>query len=313
MGQRKNHVVWLFFGVMLLLLASLAYEGRRQGSNRSSAKSPRVASLVPAATDLLIGMGAGDHLVAVSNYDVERGESRGLPRVGDYQSFDWEQIHAAKPDVMIVFMAPDRMPPGLRQRAEQLKMSLLNVRTERLADIYDAMDKLGEAVGENPKAQAAKAKLQSQLDAVRARVGGRAKVRTLIVREKTGDGVVGRGTFISDILEIAGGENVIEAEGWRNIDREMLSSLQPDVILELLPEAAPQVIEEAKRFWEGLPQVPAVANKRIYIFTEWYSQQPGSHVGELAERFSQVLHGQPSTAAAHGPGDGQVNKAGLSE
>ena len=30
---------------------------------------PRIASLVPAATDLLLAMGAGDHLVAVGNFD----------------------------------------------------------------------------------------------------------------------------------------------------------------------------------------------------------------------------------------------------
>jgi iron complex transport system substrate-binding protein len=248
--------------------------------------------LVPAATDLLIGMGAGDHLVAISNYDVERAETRGLPRVGDYQSFDWEQISAARPDVMIVFMSPDRVPEGLRQRAEQLKIRLLNVRTERLEEIYEAMGKLGEVVGEREKAEAAQRKLREQVEAVRQRVAGRGKVRTLVVRDKNAEGVVGRGTFINDILEVAGGENVIGAEGWRNIDREKLLSLRPEVILQLLPEASPQVVEEAKRFWEGLGEVPAVRNGRVYVMTEWYGQQPGSHVGELAERFGEVLWGR---------------------
>ena len=41
-------------------------------------KLPAVASLSPAATDLLIGMGAGDHLVAVSNFDADRDDIRGL-------------------------------------------------------------------------------------------------------------------------------------------------------------------------------------------------------------------------------------------
>src|SRR5439155_11884124 len=36
------------------------------------AASPSVASLVPAATDLLIGMGLGDHLAAVSNFEPKR-------------------------------------------------------------------------------------------------------------------------------------------------------------------------------------------------------------------------------------------------
>ncbi|MGE5610443.1 MAG: ABC transporter substrate-binding protein [Bacillota bacterium] len=255
-----------------------------------------MASLVPAATDLLIGMGAGDHLVAISNYDVDRPETRGLPRVGDYQSFDWEQISAARPDVMMVFMSPERVPEGLRQRAEQLKIRLLNVRTERLEEIYEAMAKLGEVVGEREKAAAAQRELRAQVEAVRQKVAGRVKVRTLIVREKNADGVVGRGTFLNDILEIAGGENVIQAEGWVNIDREMLLSLKPEVILELLPEASPQVVEEAKRFWDGLQEVPAVRDGRVYVMTEWYGQQPGSHVGELAGKFAEVLGGPQMNA-----------------
>jgi ABC-type hemin transport system substrate-binding protein len=81
------------------------------------ARHPTVASLVPAATDLIIGMGASDHLVAVSNYDVSRPQTANLPRVGDYQNFDWEQIASIRPDMMIVFMTPDRMPAERPHRA----------------------------------------------------------------------------------------------------------------------------------------------------------------------------------------------------
>src|SRR5690242_14198194 len=55
------------------------------------AVGPTLASLSPAATDLLVGMGAGDHLIAVSNFDADRDETRGLPRVGDYRTQDWEK------------------------------------------------------------------------------------------------------------------------------------------------------------------------------------------------------------------------------
>src|SRR4051794_4265348 len=71
----------------------------------SQKKSPTVASLVPAATDLIVGMGAGDHLVAVSNYDLG-AEVAGLPKVGDYQSIDWEKLTVLRPNVLISFYGP---------------------------------------------------------------------------------------------------------------------------------------------------------------------------------------------------------------
>src|SRR5512133_3132877 len=59
-----------------------------------------VASTVPAATDLILGMGAGEHLVAVSKYDKDRPDVSGLPLVGDYLSTDWEMLARVRPDVL---------------------------------------------------------------------------------------------------------------------------------------------------------------------------------------------------------------------
>src|SRR5512133_3272282 len=69
----------------------------RGGSSKSAGNGGRVASLVPAATEMLVGMGAGDRLVAVSNYE-SSPVVKDLPRVGDYQSTDWETLARLRPD-----------------------------------------------------------------------------------------------------------------------------------------------------------------------------------------------------------------------
>ena len=103
----------------------------------NSAKSPTIASLVPAATDLLIGMNAADHLVAVSNYDFDPQTGR-LPRVGDYETIDWEKIASLHPDTLITEYAPDRTPAGMTERMHQLKIRPLNLSFHRLSDMYDS-------------------------------------------------------------------------------------------------------------------------------------------------------------------------------
>src|SRR5258705_13722080 len=83
--------------IFLLLVCSLAH-----------AAEPKVASLVPAATDLIVSMGAGDHLVGISNYDdSSRAELKHLPKIGDYQTIDWERLRALKPQILIIFQSPD--------------------------------------------------------------------------------------------------------------------------------------------------------------------------------------------------------------
>jgi iron complex transport system substrate-binding protein len=243
-------------------------------------------------------MGAGEHLVAVSTFDVEREGTRGLPKVGDYQNFDWEQLSVLKPNIMIVFIAPDRMSAGLKQRASDLNIELMNIKVDRLEQVYQELHRLGNALGEPAKAAAADTRLRDQLDAVQKRVAGKPRVRTLIVREVSAEGAVGRDSFIDDVLQIAGGENVLPASlgPWPTIDRETMMSLKPEAVLHLLPLASPQALREAQDLWKQFPDLPAVKKGRVYLLTEWHVQQPGYQLGKLAEIFADTLH--PETAGA---------------
>ncbi len=291
MGQSRSahHVRFFqFFLCFVLLAIPIACD---KPAPPPTSTSPRIASLVPAATDLLLAMHAGDRLVAVSNYDTQPGV-QSLPRVGDYQQIDWEKLTALRPTVMIVQMRPDHMPPGLLQRADSLGIKLVNVQIEQVEDLYTAAGILADTAGKPAEGPALVASLRSQLDAVRSRATGQPTVRTLIVIDADPKFVVGRGTFINDALEAAGGENALPADmpHWPTIDRETLLSLKPDVILQLLPGASPQVLAQAKSNWQALADVPAVKNGKVYTITDWFLLQPGSHVGETATIFAEKLH-----------------------
>src|SRR5262245_48795440 len=107
MGQRQraqflSRIFWL----------ALTVSGAT-GCDRSPAHAPTsaparvtVASLVPAATDLILNMGSADQLVAVSNYDISRPGTEGLPRVGDYLNNDWEKLAEIRPHIMITQYDP---------------------------------------------------------------------------------------------------------------------------------------------------------------------------------------------------------------
>ena len=255
-------------------------------------KEPTLASLSPAATDLLIGMGAADHLVAVSNFDADRDETRGLARVGDYRTQDWEKLSALRPRKMIIQMRPERLPPGLGGRAQDLGIELVNLTIDSLDDVFEAIPQVGKAAGEEARAAARLAQLRKQFETVRRRVEKAPKVKTLIVVNDDGRSVAGPGTFLDDILKAAGGENAAGPLGiqWPTVDREKILELSPQVVIHLLPQASPQVVREAQKFWADLPQLPAVQDKRIHVLTEWYALLPGDHVGAMAEQYALILH-----------------------
>jgi len=263
----------------------------------------RVASLVPAATDLLLAMGCADVLAAVSNYDHDRPEIRHLPRVGDYQNLDWEQMRAVRPTLIVMQMAPERMPAGLRQRAEALGARLVNIQIEQLQDVYSAIRSLGDAIGRPDRAAVLIARLSGRLDGIRASVAGLRSVPVLLVISDDGLSVAGPRTFLDELLGIAGGNNVASRFAMRypTIDREMLLSLQPEVVIQLLPAASPVVVEQARRNWRAMSGLPAVSSGRVHILTDWYLLLPASHVADVAEKFAQILHG--GTAADSMPAD----------
>ncbi len=260
----------------------------------SAKTAPTVVSLVPAATDLIAGMGAADHLVGISTWDSDRAETAGLPRIGDYRTIDWEKLILADPDVMIVQFAPTKIPAGLRDEADALDIQLVNVRINRLDDLFMTLDQLGDALSEQTKSAEAQRTLRARLDAVRNRIAGAPAVATLITRAEPSHALacVGGGNYLDELLTIAGGKNVLGGgeNSYPTIDQERVLDLQPQVVLALLPGASPQVIEQTRSFWQNMPEVPAVRDGRVYILTEPFLLLPGLSAGHVAEIFADRLH-----------------------
>ena len=208
-----------------------------------------VASLVPAATDLLLAMGAGDRLVAVSNYDVPRHGVRGLPRVGDYQTTDWEQVRGAA-------TGGDDPPVRPRPRARRAEGAdgCPGDPAHQPAD-RDGERRLPRYGGARRRDRRPRGREGADRPAPRAarrrpaRTAGVSRPSVLIVRDARGEEVIGPDTFLDDLVTVAGGRNAAAGLGKRypTIDRELLRSIDPDVILQLLPDATPQVLDRPAR------------------------------------------------------------------
>jgi ABC-type Fe3+-hydroxamate transport system substrate-binding protein len=106
---------------------------------------------------------------------------------------------------------------------------------------------------------------------------------------------------MDDLLSLAGGENVLGGgdNSYPTIDRERIVTLNPDVVLQVMPGATPQEIEQARRFWASVPQVSAVKNGRVYELTDAYLLLPGYSAAKIADLFARKLH--PDISPRTGP------------
>jgi iron complex transport system substrate-binding protein len=295
MGQPRRALQAGKFAIAALCLF-LGHAGcSRPAPPPPAADAPiRVASTTPAGTDLLIAIGGADNLVAVSDFDDDREGTAGKPRIGDYQNIDWEKLASVRPQYLLLEESEDRISDAIRQRCSDLGIQIVNLKIENLQDIESTMMQLAIVVHRGVQAAQAIYDLQATLAAIQARTSAAPPVRTLIVTSDDGLSVAGPGTFLDNLLTMAGGKNAAAGIGrpYTTLDPEMLASLSPDVIIQLIPDAqrTPQVMDQVTRFWTSIPNLPAVKNRRVYVLTDWFALEPGSHVGRLAEEFADVLH-----------------------
>jgi iron complex transport system substrate-binding protein len=307
MGQRRVAGI-LILVAAIAAVALIVGRGNRRGPVSTRPGGVRVASITPAGTDMVIAIGAGDQLVGVSNYDTDREGVAGKPRVGDYQNVDWEKLAELGVNVLVLQYAPDRMPAFIQQRCQEMGITIANIHLDTIDDISGSMLALGDAIGQPERAKTAVLKLVQEIQDVQRRVEGLPKVKSLVVTNDSDFSLAGPGEFLDEILGIAGGMNAAAKLGkmYPAVDRETIASLAPDVVIRLVPDGdrKPQVIEAGNQIWATMKDLPAVQNRRVYVITDWFCEMPNSHVGELAQRFAEILHpeiiGNPTPGANPG-------------
>jgi len=258
-------------------------------------KPARIISLIPATTEMLFAMGAGDRLVGVGNYDRFPPEVGRLPRVGGLLDPDVERVISLKPDLVIVYATQ----ADLKRQLERAQIPMYDYVHRGLPDILQTMRALGERIGMKAGADAAAAKVQQQLDATRARVASRPRPKTLLVfgreqgtiRRVNASGGLG---FLHDVLELAGGSDALGDLRQQSVDMstEMIITRAPEAIIELhygdpLPPAR---LEAERRVWNALASVPAVKAGRVHLLVGDEFVVPGPRIAVAADRFARTLH-----------------------
>ncbi len=280
----------------VLLMAVAALSAAAPSSAPAAQRAPhRIVSLIPATTEMLYDMGAGDRLVGVSSYDEHPPEVLRLPKVGGLLDPHVERILALTPDLVIVYDTQTE----LKTQLERAGVPMFNYTHRGLADIALTMRSLGERIGMSAEGAAAADRLEARLAAVRRRAAGRTRPRTLLVigREpgslRNISASAGYG-FLHDILELAGGQDVLADVKRQSfeISTETILARAPDVIIELQYGNAidPSRFPAERQLWNQLASVPAVRSNRVHILIGDEFVVPGPRIAVAAERFAEVLH-----------------------
>jgi iron complex transport system substrate-binding protein len=263
----------------------------------------RIVSTSPSITETLFALGLGDRLVGVSTYCRFPPEVAKLPKVGSFLKPDAELIAGLRPDLVVVH----EIGNGLDRRLGSLRIPFIIVERGNLASAYSSMREIATAAGVPERAETLVADLQQRLDAVRRAGAARPKRRVLfIIGRRPGmlaDLVaIGPGSYIDELIEIAGGTNVLAIAGqpeYPRISMETVLRLNPDVIIDTVDMGDTDVERRERqpineRLWNAYGMLTAVKTRRIHAATTDALVVPGPRVVEAAEWVAALLRTEPS-------------------
>jgi iron complex transport system substrate-binding protein len=265
----------------------------------ASAQPParRIISLVPALTEMVFAIAAGDRVVAVSSYDEYPPQVTSLPRVGALLDPDVERIIALRPDLVLLYGSQT----DLMTQLTRASIPYFEYRHGGLANVTSTIRGLGARTGRRTEAEALAADIEGRFAALRQRTAGLTKVRTLLVfgRERGSLRNIyasgGRG-FLHEMLEAAGGMNVFAEVAAESIQAssELILARAPEAIIEIRSTDIPSARDRDAEMnaWRTLASLPAVRSNRLYLITGKDLGVPGPRVADGAEEFAQLLHGR---------------------
>jgi iron complex transport system substrate-binding protein len=256
----------------------------------------RIVSLTPALTEILFAVGAGDRVVGVTQYCDFPPAAKTRPKVGGYMNPSVEAVLALKPDLVLVSPGPGNRDSALALRRAGLRLEILPAET--LEESLAAIEGVARLVGVETTGRDLAATVRARLDAVTRRVAGTPRVRTLFCLQTDPIIAAGRETLPSQLLELAGGANVVGAVRYPRLDVEAVAAARPELILQARMDVANGAAHDEAAFWNRWPSIPAVARGRVIVLPDDLALRPGPRVADAAEELAAILHGESAGAAA---------------
>jgi len=300
----------------------------------------RIVSLLPAATEILYAIGAGDSVVGVTHEcdfpaeaatkpslirpridvtavpaEIDRQVRELIGRHESIYSLDAELLLRLDPDLIVtqdlchvcaassddLAAAVSRFPASRRPRVVSFTPRTLHEVWQGIRDIAHAADRGSEG-------EALAGWLALEVSTVREAVQGSSPLPRVLCLEWFDPPYAG-GHWVPEMVRLAGGIDVIGREGEPSfsMDWQDVLSARPEIVVLM---SCGYNLERNINVWRstklpaGWHQIPAVQNDRIYaVNANSYFSRPGPRLSEGVALLATILH--PTRLGAHNARDGE--------
>ncbi len=241
----------------------------------------RIVSLVPSLTEALFAFGVGEKVVGRTRYCTQPPRRvGGVEKVGGTKKVDVERVLGLEPDLVVAVREENA-----RESVEALRAAGVPVFLGAPETVMDALEMLRELavlVGA-PRADAVISPVERVYEGLcRARPARRPRLFVPIWKEPYMG--VGSDTYVHDVVEVSGGENVCRGRTrYPVVSLQEIEASQPEVVL-LPDEPYPFSAEDLAEFYAL--DVPAAREDRIHLvdgkLLTWYGPRMAGSLRQLS-------------------------------
>lgn len=261
---------------------------------RPFADPSRLVSIGGSLTEIIYELGENEKLVARDQTAIWPEAVNNLPDVGYMRALAPEGVFSVNPSALLVIEGSG--PPEALDVLSHAGVEYQTVPESYSADgVITKVHAVGQALGVATKADALAQKLETQFDALEARISTISQPKRVLFILSTQGGQIqasGTGTAANGMIELAGAVNAItQYSGYKALSEEAITEAAPDAIV-MMDRGGDHGATEAELLAHpALALTPAAQDKALYRLDGAYLLGFGPRTPAAANELADLLYG----------------------
>jgi len=249
-----------------------------------SSPPQKVISLSPAITEILFALELDEKIIGTTEYCDYPEEAKNKPKMGNFENPNFELIVDSEPD--LVFIAAG-IQTSLIEKFNELNIKVFCLDAETVEQVISNIELAGQIMDANDKAKALSSKMKEKLSTIQEKIQGQEK--PLVFFEIWDDPLMsaGPGTFINNLIELAGGINLAKdaATRYPQINFEVLVDKNPDIYIAINHQRKNDITNRP-----NFQSLKAIQEGKIYTIEDDLVTLPGPRIIMGLEEMAKIIH-----------------------